>query len=199
MLDTCDSGELHDYYNPTTTIKGPLDDRPCAQRCRVHSPTYGYLKVLGRFEKFDAAIVVGESLELSSLDANIDMSSVNTNNSDRDAHLQDSDFFDAEQHPKMTFRSTSISANDGNDYTIIGDLTINGARKSEALTVTFNGTETFPGDGSIHAGFEARGSINRLDYGVDFNVPLNAGGFIIADRVDIALDIQLAANQTEEG
>jgi polyisoprenoid-binding protein YceI len=78
---------------------------------------------------------------------------------------------------------------------VTGDLTINGITRTETLDVTFNGTETFPGDGSFHAGFEATGTINRMDYGVDFNVPLAAGGFVISEKIGIELDIQLLAPQ----
>ena len=93
----------------------------------------------------------------------------------------------------MAFRSTSITEAGTDEYTVTGDLTINGVTKSETLDVTFYGTETFPGDGSFHAGFEATDTINRKDYGVDFNVPLGAGGFVVSDKVGIELNIQLLA------
>ncbi len=152
-------------------------------------------KVRGRFHTFDAEVVVGDDLESSSLRATVDMSSVDTGNADRDAHLRNEDFFDVEQHPEMTFASTAIVATSDTTYDVTGDLTINGTTRSETLAVTFHGIETFPGDGSVHAGFEATGTISRLDYGVDFNVPLGAGGFVISDKIGIELDIQLLAPQ----
>ena len=152
-------------------------------------------KVRGRFHTFDAAVIVGDSLEASSLSATVDMSSVDTNNADRDAHLQNSDFFHIDEHPEMVFQSTSIVSTGDNTYSVIGDLTINGTTRQERLDVVFHGTETFPGDGSFHAGFEATATISRTDYGVDFNVPLGAGGFVISDKIGIELDIQLLAPQ----
>ncbi len=126
------------------------------------------------------------------------MSSVDTDSPDRDAHLRNSDFFHVDRHPEMTFRSTSIVATgdstaDDSTYRVVGDLTINGTTRSEQLDVVFHGTETFPGDGRLHAGFEATGTISRTAYGVDFNVPLGAGGVVISDKIGIELDIQLLA------
>ncbi len=152
-------------------------------------------KVRGRFHKFDASVTVGDSLATSSLSATVDMSSVDTSNADRDAHLRNSDFFHVEHHPTMTFNSTAITSVGEGNYKVDGDLTINGITKQETLDVVFHGTETFPGDGSFHAGFEATGTISRTDYGVDFNVPLSAGGFVISDKIGIELDIQLLAPQ----
>ena len=150
-------------------------------------------KVRGRFHQFDATITVGESLEATSVSASIDLSSVDTNNADRDTHLRNSDFFHVDKHPTMTFDSTEIATTGEDRYELTGDMTIAGVTHPETLTVTFNGTETFPGDGSVHAGFEATGSISRNTYGVDFNIPLNTGGFVISDQVGIELDIQLLA------
>ncbi|MEO1064663.1 MAG: YceI family protein [Actinomycetota bacterium] len=152
-------------------------------------------KVRGRFHHFDAEVVVGDRLETSSLRASVDMSSVDTGNPDRDAHLRNADFFDVERHPTMTFASTAISPTGPSTFDVVGDLTINGTTRSETLALVFHGIETFPGDGSVHAGFEATGTIRRLDYGVDFNVPLGAGGFVISDQIGIELDIQLLAPQ----
>lgn len=153
-------------------------------------------KVRGRFHTFTANIIVGDSIETSSLSATVDMSSVDTNNADRDAHLRTHDFFHVDQHPEMTFESTAIAATGDNSYGVTGDLTINGTTRQERLDVVFNGTETFPGDGSFHAGFEATATISRADYGIDFNVPLGAGGFVISDKIGIELDIQLLAPRT---
>jgi len=150
-------------------------------------------KVRGRFLDFDGTVTIGETLETSLLAATVDLASVDTNNGDRDTHLRNSDFFNVDTHPQMTFTSTQIAHASGSDYSVTGDMTINGITRSETLDVTFHGTETFPGDGSFHAGFEATGTINRTDYGVDFNVPLGAGGFVISDKIGIELDIQLLA------
>ena len=153
-------------------------------------------KVRGRFHTFDATLIVDESLNESSLVATVDMASVDTNNADRDAHLRNSDFFHVDEHPKMSFRSTAITAADDNIFEVTGELTINDTTNTETLQVIFHGTETFPGDGSFHAGFEATTTISRTAYGVDFNVPLATGGFVISDKIGVELDIQLLAPQT---
>lgn len=93
----------------------------------------------------------------------------------------------------MTFKSTSISNTGANSYDLVGELTINDTTHTETLNVVLHGAETFPGDGSFHAGFEATTTISRTDYGVDFNVPLAAGGFVISDKIGIELDIQMLA------
>jgi len=152
-------------------------------------------KVRGRFHSFAGTVTIGESLEECSLTATVDLASVDTSNADRDAHLRNSDFFNVDTHPEMTFRSTAIAAMPGGGYAVTGEMAINGISRTETLDVTFHGTETFPGDGTCHAGFEATGTINRTDYGVDFNVPLGAGGFVISDKIGIELDIQLLAPQ----
>lgn len=152
-------------------------------------------KVRGRFRTFEANVAVGDSLETSSLSAMVDMGSVDTGNADRDAHLRNSDFFNADTHPQMNFQSTKITDLGEGAFAVAGDLTINGVTNSETLDVVFHGTETFPGDNSVHAGFEATGTINRTDYGIDFNVPLAAGGFVISEKIGIELDIQLVGSQ----
>lgn len=96
----------------------------------------------------------------------------------------------------MSFRSTAITAADDNIFEVTGELTINDTTNTETLQVIFHGTETFPGDGSFHAGFEATTTISRTAYGVDFNVPLATGGFVISDKIGVELDIQLLAPQT---
>ena len=173
--------------NPGTWTLDPLH---CAVEFTVRHMAIS--KVRGRFRAFTAALDVGADLASTVLRAEIDMSSVDTGNADRDAHLRNSDFFDVEAHPSMVFVSTAIRP-DGDSYLVDGELTINGVTNRETLSVDFHGVETFPGDGSVHAGFEATGTIRRSVYGVDFNVPLAAGGVVIADKIGIELDIQLLA------
>jgi polyisoprenoid-binding protein YceI len=132
-------------------------------------------------------------LESTTLRAVVDLASVDTGNADRDEHLRGSDFFDATRHPEMVFRSTAIEARGDGRYAVRGELTLNGVTRTEVLDVTFHGVENFPGDGSVHAGFEATARIDRRAYGVDFNVPLGAGGFVISDSIGIELDVQLLA------
>jgi len=91
----------------------------------------------------------------------------------------------------MTFTATATTEAGTQRYDVTGDLCIKGITRSTTLTVVFNGTETYPRDGSVHAGFDATATISRKAYDVGFNVPLGAGGFVIADEIGIELDIQL--------
>lgn len=151
----------------------------------------GISKVRGRFSGFDASIVVSEDQASATVRAEVDLSSVDTNNADRDAHLRGSDFFSVDDHPLMVFESSSVTDLGDATYRIDGSLSLNGRTEPQSLTVEFFGLETFPGDGSTHAGFAASGTLSRKAFGVDFNVPLASGGFVIGDQVNIELDVQL--------
>jgi polyisoprenoid-binding protein YceI len=158
----------------------------------------GLSKVRGRFEGVDAQLVVGDDLVSSSVSAQIQMSTVSTGNADRDAHLASSDFFSADTNPLMTFVSTAISGDiegAGDQFTLVGDLTINGITKSVELDVEFFGTSVFPMDQSTRAGFSATGSISRSEFGIGFNVPLGGDKVMISDKVALELDVQLVAPQ----
>ncbi len=122
----------------------------------------------------------------------IEMGTVKTGNADRDAHLASSDFFNAETNPTMTFRSTVI-AGEGEEFTMVGNLTINGVTKQVELDVEFFGTSVFPMDQSIRAGFSATGTISRKDFGISFNAPVGADKVMISDKVALELDVQLIA------
>jgi polyisoprenoid-binding protein YceI len=152
----------------------------------------GLTNVRGRFNKFTASLNVGASVEESSVQALIEMSSVDTNQPDRDAHLRSTDFFSIEQHPQMLFSSRSIAPS-GDGYLVDGDLTINGTTKPVRLAVEFDGVQVFPGDGSTHAGFSASTEINRDDFGVDFNMPLGVDRFALGKKIAIEIDIQFVA------
>jgi polyisoprenoid-binding protein YceI len=152
----------------------------------------GLAKVRGRFDGVTAQVVVGDDLASTSVNAEIEMGTVSTGNADRDAHLQGSDFFNAEANPKMLFTSNQIVGS-GDEYKLVGDLSINGITKPVELDVEFFGTSLFPMDQSTRAGFSASGSLSRKDYGIEFNVPLGGDKVMISDKVALELDIQLVA------
>jgi polyisoprenoid-binding protein YceI len=145
----------------------------------------GLSKVRGRFNSFTATAEIADPATASSVTASIDMSSVDTNNADRDGHLRSSDFFDAEQSPQMTFVSTNVT-----EDTLAGNLTINGITKPVELDLEFHGV-TVDGYGATRSGFSAEGVIKRSDFGIDFNMPVGMDGMLISDKVQIALEIQL--------
>lgn len=152
----------------------------------------GLAKVRGRFDSFSGHLEVGKSLSDSSVVAEVSLSSVDTNNADRDAHLAGSDFFGAESHPTMTFASTSI-VEQGDDYLLHGDLTIGSITQPVVFDAEFHGTEVYPLDGTTRAGFSAAGRISRGDFGIAFDVPLGADKVAIGDKVNIELEIQVIA------
>jgi polyisoprenoid-binding protein YceI len=152
----------------------------------------GVSKVRGRFGKFDATVRVAETLDGSAIEAVVELDSVDTGNSDRDAHLRSADLLHVERRPTMTFRSTGISGT-GNDWTLIGDLTIGDVTGPLELEVEFGGIEEFPG-GARHAGFESRGELRRSDFGLDFALPPGTAK-LLGDVVKIDIDVQFVEPQ----
>ncbi len=145
-------------------------------------------KVRGRFGSFSGEIVTGESLTDSSVTATIDASSIDTNNEQRDGHIRSADFFDVENHPQWTFRSTGLRV-DGDDLALDGDLTIKGVTRPVSLALEVNGfgPDAF---GGTRAGFSASTTIDRNDFGVDIKMPLDGGGVVVSDKVQISLEIE---------
>lgn len=141
-------------------------------------------KVRGQFESFTGTLTTGTDLSQTKAEATIDLNSINTRDAQRDGHLRSKDFFDVENSGPMTFRSTSF---DG--ATATGELTIKGVTKEVELDVEFLGQDTDP-YGNTKIGFEATTEINRKEFGVDFNIPLDGGKLLIGDKVSITLSIQ---------
>jgi polyisoprenoid-binding protein YceI len=152
----------------------------------------GLSNVRGRFNRFDATLDIGPVLGDLDVRAQIDLSSVDTNNAERDAHLRTSDFFDVEKQPTMVFRSTEITGAD-EGYELRGDLTIVGVTRPVTLDVEFNGTDVFPVDQSLRAGFTATGEIRRSDFGIDFGLVLGAEKLLLGDKIKVELDLQFVA------
>ena len=147
-------------------------------------------KVKGFFRTFDVTVVAGEDPLATTIEATIDVASVDTNNEMRDGHLKTGDFFLIEEHPTATFRSTSV-AGTAEAFTITGDLTLRGVTKEVVLTGEFAGVAT-DAYGNVKAVASATTKINRLDFGVNWNAALEAGGVTLGDEVTITAEIQLA-------
>ena len=152
-------------------------------------------KVRGTFENFDVTVTTPEDPSQISIEASIDVSSVNTGVEARDNHLRSSDFFLVEEHPHMLFRSTGIQV-DGDDFTIEGELTLRGVTQTVTLTGEFGGVIT-DDYGRTKAGASASTKINRHDFGVSWNAALEAGGFTLGDDVTISIDLQVELQQAE--
>lgn len=125
----------------------------------------------------------------ASVEATLDVASVNTGVADRDNHLRSADFFDAANHPTITFKSTSVKPTGENTAEIAGDLTIRGVTRPVVLKTEFLGQGKGM-DGKTRAGFVATTKINREDWGLTWNVMLEAGGVLVSKEVNIELDIQ---------
>jgi len=150
-------------------------------------------KVRGHFRTFSGTLVTSPDINQSSVTAEIDLASFNTNNEQRDAHIRSKDFFEVETHPTMTFRSTGIRA-DGEAHVIDGELTLHGVTKSVPLAVEING---FAPDayGGYRAGFSAGTVINRNDFGIDIKMPMDGGGVVIGDKINVHLEIEAVLDQ----
>tara|TARA_R110002124_G_scaffold254659_1_gene420270 strand:- start:2840 stop:3373 length:534 start_codon:yes stop_codon:yes gene_type:complete len=144
--------------------------------------------VKGEFRTFQANID-GEDFTNSTISANIDASSISTNNNDRDTHLKSPDFFEVENYPEITFVSTSIKKIDDDDFKLVGNLTIKGVTKEIKLDTEFGG---FMKDlyGNEKAGFSINGKLNRKDFGLNYNAALEAGGVMIGNEIKINAEIQ---------
>lgn len=152
-------------------------------------------KVRGAFRNFDGTIRTTEDLYSSTVEAEIDVDSIDTGNEARDGHVRSADFFDATNHPKITFRSTGLSR-DGDDFTLAGDLTIKGITRPVELELELNGFTDDP-YGGRRVGLSAKTVINRNDFGVDIKMPMESGGVVVGEKITINLEIQ-AVLQTEE-
>jgi polyisoprenoid-binding protein YceI len=155
----------------------------------------GLTNVHGRFNGVNAWLEVGDDLPSTRFGATIDIATIDTNNSDRDAHLQSTDFFAADAHPTMTFTSKEIRQAGDDEYEADGELTINGVTNPVTLAVEFTGATVHPGDGKLHSGFIATTKILRDDFGIDFNMPLGVDKFALGKKIDVEIDAQFTAPQ----
>lgn len=154
-------------------------------------------KVRGNFGEFEGhAHLDAEHPERSTAELTIQVASINTGNADRDAHLRTNDFFDAPAHPTMTFKSTGVEDLGNDRYRMTGDLTLKGATKPVTVDWEFAGSAKDP-MGNVRAGFEGSTTINRKDWGVEWNAPLEAGGVLVSDK--IVLELEVSAIRTPQG
>lgn len=147
-------------------------------------------KVRGRFQEFTGSIGFDEANPVhSTVRVDIQAASIDTNQKDRDAHLRSGDFFDTERFPTITFVSTAITAREGGEYDVTGDFTIRDVTRRITLPVSFLGKALDPW-GNERVAFEAEYTLNRKDYGLNWNAALETGGFLVGDDVRITLSVQ---------
>ena len=147
-------------------------------------------KVRGSFTEFEGTIVIGDSAESSSVTATIQAASITTNNEMRDGHLKSPDFLDLENHPTLTFVSSSVSPKGGDKFDLVGDLTIRGITKQVTWDLEYLGTGPGMAPGDTVAGFEASLEIDRRDYNVSFEGTLENGSVVVSNKGQLTLEIE---------
>ena len=145
-------------------------------------------KVRGRFTEFGGKIVINED-GTASAEAEIKVDSITTDNAQRDGHLKTADFFHAADFPTATFRSTGFRVVNG-DFVVDGEFTLRGVTRPVSIEVEYIGTSPGMGNGPV-AGFEAKTVINRKDFGLSLDMPLEGGGTVIGDKITLSLEIEV--------
>lgn len=145
-------------------------------------------KVRGRFNGVSGRLVTGADVLDSTVTAEIDVTSFDTGNAQRDEHVRSADYLHVGQFPTMTYRSTGLRW-DGDDLVVDGELTLHGITRAVPLTVELTGFGPDP-YGGTRAGFSATTKINRKDFGINTELPLDGGGVVVGDTIQISLDIQ---------
>jgi polyisoprenoid-binding protein YceI len=149
-----------------------------------------FTNVRGRFGTFEGTIVMDPAKpEASSVAFTIDASSIDTDNTDRDKHLRSPDFFDVANHPSITFTSQSIRSTGKDRYAVTGTLTMRGVAKTITLPVSYLGAGKDPW-GNERAGFSTAITLNRKDYGINWNKSLDNGGLLLGDDVAVTIDLE---------
>ena len=153
--------------------------------------------VTGLFKNFDATIEApNEDFENAKVTFEADVNSIDTRNEMRDNHLKSADFFDAENFPKITFVSKSFKKKSGDEYELTGDFTMRGTTKEIKLDVEFNGKVTGMDGGEV-AGFEIKGKLKRLEYGLHWNSITEAGGVVVSDDIKLEISAEMKKQPIE--
>jgi polyisoprenoid-binding protein YceI len=148
--------------------------------------------VTGKFNKFEGKLETSEEdFSDAEIEFSADVNSIDTNQHDRDAHLKSTDFFDAANYPKLTFKSSGIKKKNESEYSLVGDLTIRGISKQIELSAQYGGLIKDPW-GNIKIGFEVNGKISRKEFGLTWNAATETGGLVVADEVKLLINVELA-------
>lgn len=147
--------------------------------------------VPGSFRNFHAEVETeGDDFSSAEIRLTADISSISTSNEQRDQHLRNSDFFEAEKYPQLVFQSTKIEKESDDTLNLYGDLTMKGVSRPVKLNVDFNGITRDPWGGE-RAGFSVTGKLNRSDWGIQFNGTLETGGLMLGEEVKLQAEIQV--------
>jgi polyisoprenoid-binding protein YceI len=173
----------------TTTLTGDYDIDPAHSRLGFAAKHAMVVNVKGEFKVYSGEVHLDqEHPENSQINIKIDTGSVDSGNADRDTHLRSPDFFNVEVYPSIVFNSTKVEKVDDDVYTLIGDLTISGKTNPVSVDFELTGTAEDPW-GNFRAGFEGKATVNRRDWGLDFNVALDKGGVLVGEKIKLEFDI----------
>jgi polyisoprenoid-binding protein YceI len=151
--------------------------------------------VTGHFKQFNATVETqGDDISTAKVHFTADMSSITTNNEQRDGHLLSGDFFDVENHPQLIFEGGKMEKTGDENYRIAGTLTMRGVTKPITLDVEYGGMVQDPW-GNTRVGFEINGKLNRKDYGVSWSAVTEAGGLVVADEVKLHANVEFIKEQ----
>ena len=146
-------------------------------------------KVRGRFPVTGGKLVIADDPQKSSVEATIDVTAVESGDPKRDEHLRSVDFFDAENHPTVTFRSTKVDDHDNGEFTLEGDLTVKDTTRPVTLKGEYLGAQESPW-GDTRIGFSAEVEVSRKEWGLEWNVALETGGVLVGDKVKLTIDAE---------
>jgi polyisoprenoid-binding protein YceI len=159
----------------------------------------GFTKVRGHFEHFEGTVQMSpDDLTTLRAEATVQSASITTADPKRDEHLRSEDFFNVQVNPALTFKSTGVRSVDGQRFTLLGELSMRGVTKPVEFDAEYLGEGTDPWGGTRVA-FEAHTTINRKDFGLNWNAVLEAGGLLVSEDVRIDLEIQAVQQQEQEG
>ena len=171
-----------------TTTKWSIDQSHSEIQFKVRHLMVSY--VTGQFTRFNATVETkGDDFTTARVNFTADVNSISTHNEQRDAHLKNTDFFDAENHPELKFESDNIEKITDEEYKVEGILTIRGISKKVILTAEYGGIMVDPW-GNTRTGFTITGKINRKDFGVSFGMVSETGGVLLADEVKISVNAE---------
>jgi polyisoprenoid-binding protein YceI len=169
-----------------------IDPSHSAAQFRVRHMMIANVK--GEFDKVSGTVDFDPAdPSAASVEASIDVSTIRTRDEQRDNHLKSPDFFDVEKYPAITFKSKRVTASGSDRFTVAGDLTIHGVTREVSLHVEELTPEAKDPWGNLRRGATAKARINRKDFGMHFNVALEAGGFLVGEDVDLTIDVEMIA------
>jgi polyisoprenoid-binding protein YceI len=175
---------------PDTTLTGDYKIDPTHTRIGFSARHAMVSKVRGQFNEYDASVFLDTDNPANShVEITIKAASIDTHNPDRDAHLRSNDFLAMDEYPDITFRSTSVEKDGQDHYKVNGDLEIRGVSKPLTLDFDFTGSQVDPW-GNLRVGFEGGATINRKDWGVNWNAVLDGGGVMVSDRITLEFDLE---------